>query len=219
MKRYRYYIRESKYLDEEQHNVLLDDTLEIDIDIGRYLYKIASSTSAEYDRFPGVFQFKEDVLKILEDEYHFEVIEDVYDGVLQKGHISNRADSASLYFDTYYDLSNATEPKSRLGIASLNIPDSGKVYCYIHLRFSDHLHPDLGDKEHNAYLDRNIDKYANRADVTHVMKEEVFELREEALMLAYKDALRILKDDLDFRITSWVKKAEHYKKIENKLNL
>lgn len=219
MKKWRHYIQSSKYLNEDNPDVLIDDHILVDIDIDiltNVLSSFQSNSSTEVF-FPGIEQFKQDVLSILEDEYRFEVIEDIHDGKLQKGYISNREDSISIYFDTYFDLSNSGPSIERLGITQLDIPEQGdKVYCFIHLRFSDHDLIDQGDKLHRKFITENSLKYTeNRPDVTISYPDEYIEIPEKLLYRFYNEAIDTLKDELDFRIASWVKKAPRYKKLVN----
>ena len=77
------YIRSNKYTTNSNKHILFDDTISITIDVD-ISFPISAATSSNFHRFPGLDQFKQDVLDILQDEYNFDVIEDVYDGVLQK---------------------------------------------------------------------------------------------------------------------------------------
>lgn len=214
MKRYKHYIRSSKYLDETREDYLFDDTILIDINI-TIPRRIASSSSEGGNivvDFPGVDQFRLDVLEILENEYNFQVIEDMHDGKVQKGYTSNRDNSISVYFDTYFDLSNAKDSINRLGINNIEVPDSGKVFCFIHFRFSDHSIPNAGYVDHRDFINKNTEKYTrNRPDITHVIEEEVIEISERDARYYYSKALKDLRDLLDFRISYWVKKADNYK--------
>ena len=207
MKRYLY---QSNNVSKE---VLFKDKLVIDLEVTLgELINIACSSSGEFIKFPGVEKFKQDALNILMNEYKFDVIEDEYEGVKQRGHSSNRKDSISLYFDTYYDLSNADYAIKRLGISSLKAPESGTVYCYIHIRISDHLLPDMGQELHRKFLKDNMQKYGlNNPDVTHGMYEEEFELKEKELYYYYNEALDYLRESLDHRIALWVRKKDIFK--------
>ena len=201
------FIRSSKYLDENSDEVLFDDTIVLEIDINWPGSAVTSSQDLYDQRFPGVEKFRQDVLRMLEDEYHFEVIEDVYDGKRQKGHISNREDSISIYFDTYFDLSNAGQVLQRLGINDTDVPESGKVFCFIHLRFSDHELNDEGDVLHNRFVNNNAKKYAvQRGNIVFYVPEESIAISEKSLYRAYSNALEDLKDELDFRIAAWVRR-------------
>lgn len=201
------YIRTSKYLDENSDEILFDDTILLEIDVEWPGSAVLSSDSADSQKFPGVEKFKEDVLHLLEDEYHFEVIEDVYDGKRQKGYISNREDSISIYFDTYFDLSEARPALERLGISYTDIAESGKVFCFIHLRFSDHELNDEGDVAHRQFINDNAKKYAvRRGNLVFYVPEESIAINERSLHQAYSNALEDLKDELDFRIAAWVRR-------------
>lgn len=205
------YIRSNKYLTEDS-DVLFDDSIYIDIDMS--FEDVIVESSSGISKFPGVEQFKKDALNILENKYNFEVIEDVYDGVKQKGHTSNKDGSVSIYFDTYFDLSNAQIALDNLGISSISAPESGKVFCFIHIRFSDHVLNDLGDVEHRSFIQKNAEKYVNEksASVTHVIPEEEFEVTPEELYMYYDEALSALEAQLDTRIVYWIRKANMYRR-------
>ena len=213
-KDYSKFITSSKYVQGKDDELLFDDVIRVDIEV-----KIPSNlgVSDENDtlqivKFPGIEQFKKDVLDILENEYHFDVIEDTYEGVKSKGHISNRADSISLYFDTYFDLCYAGDAIRRVGVY-YEEEKSGKVYCFIHLRFSDHDLADFGDALHRKFISDNAAKYtSNRSDVTHIMKEEQIILSEREVNYYYNQAIDDLRTQLDLKILYWVKKLDLYKR-------
>lgn len=204
------YIRTNKYLTEDCRAVF-DDTIKIDIDVDlRWL--IAAATNS-FKRFPGISQFKEDVLNILEAEYNFEVIEDIYDGTKQKGYITNRQDSCSVYFDTFYDISNAYEPMKRLGIQDPKITGKGQIFCFIHIRFSDHMLNDDADINHNTFLKQNSEKYTHqKSNIALVINQEDVILNERNMQYFYDEALDELRDALDTRISYWARAIG--KKIE-----
>ena len=203
------YILSSKYT--QQSDVVLDDKIFIDIEID--IPYIVQSSSSVNERFPGVDQFRLDVTKLLEDKFHFEVIEDTYDGVRQKGHITNRKDSVSVYFDTYFDLSNADEVLKELGVTNIIEVTEGKVYCFVHLRFSDHELNDEGDVLHRKFISENANKY-DRQEVTHIIKEESIDVPERVMYQQYNQALIDLEYELKVRISMWVHKLDRYKKIQ-----
>ena len=207
------YIRTSKYLDESKQDYLFDDILKIDIDLDMPSL-IYSSTGGQVVRFPGIDRFREDVAHILEDEYNFVVIEDMHDGKVQKGYITNREDSISVYFDTYFDLSNAEAAFKRLGITKYDIPESGKVFCFIHLRFSDHELNDEGDVAHRKFLAENAKKYtADNDEVTHIIPDEQEVVIPESKVYRYYDeALDELRYELDLKVVTWVRRIERYKR-------
>lgn len=181
--------------------------IELDID---ELVNIASSTHLELVRFPGVEQFRKDVLAILQ-EYKFDVIEDIYDGVKQKGHISNRDDSISLYFDTYYDLSNAGYVAKQMGATSWKIPENGLVYCFIHIRISDHWPPDQGDISHRRFVRDNVHRYTDsNPKVTYKFPDEEIVLEEEQIQLYYKFALNTLRTEINAKVYTWLTKSKFY---------
>lgn len=203
------YIRGSKYT--QQEDVVLDDKIIIDIEFD-VPFDVNSSDQVP-TKFPGVDQFKKDVIALLENEFHFEVIEDIYDGVRQKGHITNRTDSISLYFDTYFDLSNADSVLSELGIHNDVAIDKGKVYCFVHLRFSDHELNDEGDSSHRKFLTENANRY-NKREVTHVIKEESIDVPERVMYQQYNQALADLEYELKVRISMWIHKLDRYRKLD-----
>lgn len=204
MKKYRRYINSSKYLDENRSNFLFDDYISIEIEINAEKL-IAATTLVDFKKFPGREQFRKDVINILEKEYGFTVIEDIYNGILQKGYFSNRSDSLSLYMDTYFDLSNSEKVLSRLGIDGDHLTE-GKVFCFIHFRFSDHAVYNVGDVSHNQFLRNNAERFIrNNPSVTHVIKEESIQINEGLLQQYYDDALDDLRYLLDSRIGLWAR--------------
>ena len=210
MKIYRHYIAASNKEKFITSQVLFDDKIEITIDVFPD-YSIASSTSTEFSRFPGTEQFRLDVLNLLENKYHFDVIEDVYEGKRQKGHVSNRDSSCSVYFDTYFDIADAKDALVRLGKKDIKLPENAKVYCFIHIRFSDHDLANLGDVDTKKWLRENSDKYArNRNDIKLVVEEESIYIPEREMQLYYNRALEELQEELDWRISRWVKRLDMY---------
>lgn len=213
MKKYTRFITGSRYTENEK--LTLDDHILIDIEM-HIPDSIFGSSSTLQVFFPGVDQFKEDVVNILENEYGFEVIEDVYNGIKQKGHFSDRPDSISIYFDTYFDLSKSADAIRRVGVSNLKAPQSGKVYCFIHFRFSDHMLADEGDAEHIRFIKENAKKYTSkRSDLVQIIPEEEIELPEKLVYRYYDKAIEYLKTDLDTRIVSWVRKADILNSIDN----
>ena len=85
-------------------DILFDDVIRVDIEFDFDCIRNYIQSSHQFDKFPGKEQFRQDVINLLEEKYFFDVIEDNYDGKLQKGHFSNREDSISLYIDAYLDL-------------------------------------------------------------------------------------------------------------------
>lgn len=208
------YIRQSKYIEQSSDPIILDDTVVVDIEIDLSDY-IKSATSSNTVLVPGIEKFRKDVCDILENEYGFEVIEDNYRGrkTKQKGYFSDRHGSFSVYFDTYYDLSKSEPVFKRLGMSNYTVPNKGKVYCFIHLRFSDHDLYNEGDAAHRRFLRTNREKYtANRSDITHVVDEERIKLSHTDMQRHYDEAIDDLKYELDTKILNWVRKANKYKK-------
>lgn len=200
--KYRKYVNSSKYLDENSDEFLFDDKILVQIDIYD-LQSIASSTN--FELFPGKEQFRKDVISLLEDKYHFEIIEDVHDGKMQKGYFSNRANNLSLYLDTYLDLTELKNFSKDERAKSI----SGKMFCFVHIRISDHTLADQGDVLHLDFIEDNAHKY-DRSDVTHFMKDEEIELKERDLYQYYTEAIEDLDDQIHFRIDYWVKNADRY---------
>lgn len=212
IKAHRRYITNSKYLRNDD-SILFDDVISVDLEIDLPELIVAANQSKSIIIFPGVDKFREDVVRMLENEYKFEVIEDVHNGKRQKGYSSNRRGSISLYFDTYFDLSNVDYGLQRLGVSNYTKPDPKKVYCFIHLRFSDHDLNDEGDLAHRRFVADNVKKYtANRPDITHIMKEEVLTVSEEAIQRYYDEALDDLRSQIETRMLYWVRKLELYKR-------
>ena len=212
MKRYKKYIQTSKYLDEDSDEIMFDDTIRIDIEVDllHAIQKVTASSASV--KFPGKEQFRQDVINILENDYHFIVIEDVYDGVKQKGHFSDRPDSISLYFDTYFDLINAKDVFERMHLTRKDALNE-RIFCFINFRFSDHALHDMSDVLHRTYLKENVAKYAkNNRDVTHTVQEESIELDEKDMQYYYDDALEDLRSQLDSRIIYWVRKADQFRR-------
>lgn len=203
------FIQASKYLDPNDESIVFDDKIVIDVEIDLPL-EIFSATT-DLIKFPGLEKFKQDVLNILENEYGFDVIEDIYDGRKQKGHLSNRKDSVSLYFDTFYDLSKTAELLKRGRIENIEPLSGYKIFCFIHFRFSDHDLHDQGDVLHRQWLKQNTAKYAaNRQDLAHVEDEEIIQVNENTLYRAYEQALDDLRFEIDIRIVGWLRKARRY---------
>ena len=169
---------------------------------------VYSSTEAVTDLFPGREQFLSDAVKILEDEYHFDVVEE--GNPPKKGHLSDRSDSASVYVNAFYNLENAVEPLKRVGVTDTSIP-KGKTFiveCFIHFRFSDHELYDVGDADHNAYLNQNVKDHIANHPVSFVEKEVNVVVPEATLHRAYSEALDDMRDSLDIYIVGWVAKAK-----------
>ena len=185
----------------------ISDKIIIDIDINLPPPYLAASTSiiaGQFAKFPGVVQFKEDVARILQNEYNFEIAD---------SHISNRKDSVSVYFDTYFDIANAKDVVRKFGIKDTNIPSEGKVFCYIHIRFSDHTLSDMGDIHHRNYLKRNADKFVKeRNEVTHVLPEQEIELQEKDLHYYYNDAIDDLRTQLELKMVYWCKYIDRWQR-------
>ena len=205
------YVRSSKYANVA--GILFSDRLVITVELP-YEHLVAASTDTS-TRFPGIAQFKEDVLHILVNEYNFEVIEDVYDGVRQQGYISNRDGSPSIYFDTYFDLHNAGPVIEKLGVKSADVPE-GQIYCFIHIRFSEHDAGDYADKSHIKFVDTNAQKYASRRDdIKYVAKDEQIIVPEPILFGDYTQALDDIRYELDHKIFYWLGKAKRGLHIQN----
>ena len=195
-------------------DVIISESVIVDISVMLPKDVAASSNETAHNvvLFPGVQQFQKDICEILENEYGFEVIEDVYDGIRQKGHVTNRQDSISVYFDTYYDLLKARPVLERIGLSKLPDPESGKVYCFIYIRFSDHELADLGNSDHRAFVSQTSDKYmAGREDIVMTVPDESIVLPERLVMRYYDKAKDDLRDKLDLAIFGWIRTAKKYK--------
>ena len=192
------YLRANKYT--LNSDIIFSDSIQIhvDIDTDKQIYALNS-----IQRFPGKDQFRQDAIDILES-FGFDIITDVYDGKMQKGHFSNREDSISLYFDTYYDLHNAKDHISIADVSKLEIPEKSKVYCFVHIRISDHILNDEGDIEHREYIDKINSKYVDaNPEVNHTIEDEI-ELNEYNVHLAYDQALDDLEYLLQYKLVSWL---------------
>lgn len=199
------YLRNSKYVNVD--GVVVDDHITIDVDVN--IPEAISASSGIISRFPGMIQFKQDVLDMLETEYGFEVIQDVYDGVLQKGYITNRPDGTSVYFDTYFDLSRSGDALKRLNIESDDIPNTGVAYCFIHIRFSDHNLYDDGDLAHRKFIWKNAQsRTSQKQNVVYSDPEAKITLTEKDMYGPYQEALNQLRYELDHKIFYWIGKAK-----------
>lgn len=158
-----------------------EDSILIDVEIPMP-EGIYSSTVDKTTLFPGREQFQQDVLDILENEYHFEVVD---------SSVSNRPSSPSIYFDTYYTLEDG----------------SARIHCFIHFRFSDHVLNDVGDTDHIEFLRDNARKYTENRQVDFVIKEEDVTISSKELYRAYDIALDDLRDTLESRIQAWTRMA------------
>lgn len=193
------YIRSSEEIDEP--GVLFDDYILIDVDDAD-IKSICASESLV--RFPGADKFREDVAKILANEYGFAIIKEA-DGKL--GYVSNRNGSESIYFNVYYDLSNSDPVLKRVGV-SIKAPKSGKVHCFIHFRFSGHSLENVGDIDHNSFLNDNLVKHTQgHPEINFTVKEEPVVVPERTLLLQYDKVKEFVEDELDVRIFGWVRRA------------
>lgn len=193
------YIRSAEEINEP--DVLFEDYILIDVDASD-IRRICAAESLV--RFPGPDAFREDVAKILSNEYKFDVIREA-DGKL--GYISDREDSESVYFNTYYDLSNADPVLKRVG-TSKEAPKSGKVICFIHFRFSGHTHIDVSDVAHNTFLDDNLEKHTkDHPEINFKVKEELIAIPKRTLLLQYDKVKEFVEGELDARILGWVIRA------------
>lgn len=178
----------------------------IDIDVP---YTIAAATKwTDYTRFPGAEQFRLDVLDMLVNEFKFDVMGDNYNGVTQKGWMSKHQDSDSIYFNTFYDLRNTEElfQNKNYGIDPANV--SGKVFCYILFRFSDHDVDSRFDLGHRNFYEANKQNHADSRNDVLLHRDENIIIDEAALQQHYKDALDDLRYELENRIAGWVRYAK-----------
>lgn len=205
--------RQLIFADEQDFNKIdLKEYIILHVDIPLYRYQlkdttIASSSSIEW--FPGRDKFKDDVAKILEDEYHFQIIESEDNGKKQKGVTSNRPDSSSIYFNTLFDFSKNRDIVKKF-TRGWEVPDRGVVNCFIYLRFSDHLLNDYSDSLHRNFVRNNIEEHLSQnPNITHFIKDqEEFILDERKLYQHYSDALVELRDDIEARFVAWIKKLK-----------
>lgn len=195
------------------NNCTLQDKITIDVNVPftEEFYQVSANTIlASFVNYPGDEQFKRDVVDILENDFGFEVIEDNYNGKLQKGYKSNRADSLSFYFDTYFDFDKAIESE----VVDIDVPKGTKIYCFIHIRFSDHTLPDAGDVSHRRFLRDNVNKYASKKQgITHYVDEGEVEIEEHFIYRYYDKAIDLLKTAIKSKLPYWAKVAEAYKSI------
>lgn len=183
----------------------MEDEIIIDIEISvKDLIDAASSFTTRY-KFPGVDKFKEDVIRILEDEFGFVIIKERYRGKPSKGRISNRKNSVSLYFNTLYDLSNNSTVLSAAKQLNATLPIESAVNCFVHFRFSDHALHDASDAKHLNYLKRNREAATEgRNDIVRYIDEESILVRPKLLANYYDKALNKLRLRLSSRIDEWV---------------
>lgn len=192
-------------------DVVLRDKLVLDFDISIPQPVDGSVVFGSFNRFPGVEVFRQDVLNILENEFGFEVAEKLEKGKKQKGYVSNRQDSWSVYFDTYLDFSKAASKLDKALLTNLKIPEEGVIYCFIHLRFSDHELNNDGDALHRQFKRENRNKHIEQnPKVTNYVDEEEFIIEPEKLNREYDEALNILRAALESKIIYWIKVTPKY---------
>ena len=186
---------------------LLEDSIIIDIEVDvADLIEAAANFNTRY-KFPGVEKFKEDVIDILENEFRFSIVPDSNRNKLVKGHISNRKNSMSLYFNTIYNLADAQPIIDSQGIPNLKAPTSAPyIACFVHFRFSDHrLNPATHLKNLN-YLKRNDDNVVNQhSEIQMTVPEENIVVDRNLLRNYYNKALKSLKIQLSTRVVGWVR--------------
>ena len=209
------YIRSSKYITSD---ILFDSTITVDVEVKLPISKaVTSASDTTFELFPGIEKFREDVANILENEYKFEVIREA-DYNMQRGYVTNRPEelSASVYFNCYYDLSNAQIALNNSGIKLQKAPDPDKIFCFIHIRFSEHELNDTGDLAHKNFIKENAEKYiSNNPQVTHSIPDESIVVSEKMLYRYYREALDDLKDKIDATVIYWVKAADRYKLLDD----
>lgn len=193
----------------EHRDVILDSRILVAVDVYFPEVEISSATK-QFEPFPGIDNFREHVADILENEYRFEVIKEKSNN-MKRGYVTNRSEteSTSVYFNTYYDLVNSVGPLQRLGRKIEEAPQAGEVYCFIHIRFSDHMLNDLGYKDRIKWIRDNAEEHTKgRSDVNQVWEDEEIILNEVDLHQYYSAAIEDLRDQLDYKIGYWVKAAE-----------
>lgn len=211
------YIKPDNHINYE--DVIIEDSIIIDIELP-ISQLIAASDTVDNTRFPGSDEFRKRVLDILQNEYHFDVEYDDYakdshgNPIHQQGWVSNRDDSDSIYFNVFYDLSNAPYAFKRLSATPPESIDPGLVYCFILFRFSDHPSNNLGDVDYRTFVRNNKNKHmSGRTDVVNTYEEHV-KLDENLLQLHYEAALDQLRNAVDTRIMQWVRDAKLMKKYK-----
>lgn len=193
------YIRSSEEITEP--GVLFEDYILIDVDASD-IRRICAAESLV--RFPGPEIFRQDVAKILQNEYGFDIIKES-GGKL--GYVSNKNGSESVYFNAYYDLSDSDPVLKRVG-TSVKAPKSGRVHCFIHFRFSGHTLENVGDADHNSFLNDNLNKHTQgHPEINFTVKEEPVIVPERTLLLQYDKVKEFVEDELDVRIFGWVRRA------------
>ena len=194
------------YSTTEQGPVELRDSIVVDfyIDLPKVI-ESATSYNSVFSYFPGVEQLRIDIAEMLQDEYQFEVLTETANGKEQQGHCSNREDSISLYFNTFYNLNNAEPIFKKLGISSFTIPQDGIVKCFIHLRISDHPLNDYSDVEHREYVKKVVNENASDLPRENIFPDEDIRLNQSLIYRYYEQALEELRDDIELRIVGWCK--------------
>ena len=182
------YKKWSRYTD--GMNLLVEDFSRVNTDVQIPAYIGLCSVSRE-QIFPGVDVFKAEALSVLENEFHFQVVEDLYAGRKQKGYIEDRDYSVHVEFDAYYDLRNSEEVIRSWGVENLSIPETRTVYCHFCISFFDDVL-----YKHGAGNDS---------------KDAGTEMQE--LNMHYDEAIDDFRLELEFKILSWVRKAERIRLI------
>lgn len=183
--------------------IFLEDTIEIVIDIDQDITS-AKDYKLRFDEFTTLDNLRKEIAELLIKKYKFNVLTENIDGKQQKGWVTNRKDSNSIYFNTFYDLKNAKWIASELSIPFSKISDRTKVKCFIHLSFSSHNHPDLGDVQHNRFLAKNLDRHTEGVnDIDNIIKEDRIEML-ESIVYAYEKGINELEEQLKQHISIWI---------------
>ena len=186
-----------------ENEIFLEDTIEIVIDIDQGITS-AKDYKLRFDKFTTLDNLRKEIAELLIKKYKFNVLTENIGGKQQKGWITNRKDSDSIYFNTFYDLKNAKWIASELSIPFNKIGDRTKVKCFIHLSFSGHNHPDLGDMEHRRFLEKNLNEHTEGIDdIDNIIKEDRIKMP-ESIVYAYEKGISELEEQLKQHISAWI---------------
>lgn len=184
----------------------LKDSIEIDIDIyPDDEVEAAKEHKYKFDHFPDVDNFRKELSELLSKKYRFKIMTEDIDGHMQKGWISNRNNSISVYFNTIYDLMNGKQIAKESGINFDKIRESANVLCFIHIRISDHIHPDEGYSDHRKFMHDNIETHvSNKDNYAMIIKQEDITIHNN--QGEYSDMLQSIEYDIQDRIKGWIRR-------------
>lgn len=183
--------------------IFLEDTIEIVISIDQTITS-AKDYNLRFDKYTTLDNLRKEIAELLTKKYKFNVVTEDIDGSKQKGWITNREDSNSIYFNTFYDLKNAKWIASEFSIPFDKVRTATKVKCFIHLSFSDHNHSDLGDPEHKRFIEHNFEEHTTD-DVNLIIKEDRVEMP-NSIITAYEEGIIELEYNLKQHIGDWVRR-------------